>query len=67
MGRYKYAQNVYHGFSQVHVDEHEFTVRMLGVNATTNELLELYKVTVLNPESPKKEHKKKEHDLPVYE
>lgn len=48
MGRYKYAQNTYHGFSQVHVDEHEFTVRFLGVNETTNELLELYKVTVLN-------------------
>jgi hypothetical protein len=30
----------------VHVDENEFTVKILGVNETTNELVELYKVTV---------------------
>ena len=51
MGRYRYAQNKYHGFSQVHVDEHEFTVRFLGVDEKTNELLELYKVTVLNKDA----------------
>lgn len=53
MGRYYYAQNVYHGFSQVHVDENEFTVRMLGVNETDSELVELYKVTVTHPSAKK--------------
>ncbi len=48
MGRYRYTQNKYHGFSQVHVDEKEFTVRFLGVNETSLEVMELYKVTVLN-------------------
>ena len=32
----------------MHVDEHEFTVKFMGLNQTTNELFELYKVTVLN-------------------
>ena len=60
MGRYRYAQNTYHGFSQVHVDEQEFTIKMLGVNETTNELLELYKVTILNHKNDDNERKQPE-------
>jgi hypothetical protein len=35
MGRFTFYSDIYHGFSQVHVDENEFTVRILGVNYTT--------------------------------
>lgn len=47
MGRYQYASNRYHGFSQVHVDPNELTVRILGVDENTNELLELHTITLL--------------------
>ncbi|CDW81744.1 acid phosphatase [Stylonychia lemnae] len=58
MGRYKYTQNIYHGFSQVHVDENEFTVKFLGVDEFTNDLIELYKVTVIHPGTNKQEQEK---------
>jgi uncharacterized protein YfaP (DUF2135 family) len=32
MGRFTFYSNMFCGFSQVHVDENEFTVRILGVN-----------------------------------
>ncbi len=48
MGRYRFANNVQHGFSHVHVDERQFTVKMMGVDHNTLESTELYRITVYN-------------------
>ena len=42
MGRFKYAQNQYHAFTQIHADEEELVVRMRGVDPVSNEIVELY-------------------------
>lgn len=52
MGRYRWANNMVHGFSHVHVEEREFTVRFIGI--TDQEKMttaEIYRVTVINDES----------------
>jgi len=51
MGRFRYAQNKYQGFTQVHADENELSFRIMGINGTTNDLLELYKVQIYNHDS----------------
>ena len=47
MGRFKYASNQHHAFTQVHVDDEIFSIRIRGVDSTTNEIIEMYSVDVL--------------------
>lgn len=46
MGRYRFANNKEHGFSHVHVDERQFTVKMIGIDNGMPK--EVYRVTVYN-------------------
>jgi len=48
MGHYRYANNMVHGFSHVYVDEHEFTVKMMGINYGDMSAKEYYRITVYN-------------------
>jgi hypothetical protein len=38
MGRWKYSQNIYHGFTQMHVDKDKISLKIKGVDATTKEI-----------------------------
>jgi hypothetical protein len=51
MGRYRFVNNKVHGFAHVKVSEHEYTVKIFGINQATQESTELYKVTVINGEA----------------
>lgn len=48
MGTFTYAQNVYHAWSQIHVDEKKLHVKSRGVNAETREIIDLYSLTIVN-------------------
>jgi hypothetical protein len=48
MGRYRFINNKQHGFSHVHVDENQFTVKIMGIDHATMATSELYKITVVN-------------------
>lgn len=48
MGHYRYATNMVHGFSHVYVDEHVYTVKMMGINYADMSAKEMYRITVFN-------------------
>jgi hypothetical protein len=54
MGTFAYAQNVYHAWSQVHVDETKLHIKSRGVNPETREIVELYSLTINNQDSDEK-------------
>jgi hypothetical protein len=47
-GEFYYMQNIYNGFTHVHVEEKQVIMRIIGINSTTNETFDLYKVTINN-------------------
>ena len=46
IGKFTYAQNVLHGWTQVHVDVGEFRVVTVGVDPFSKKLVELYGITI---------------------
>lgn len=48
MGRFRWANNQKHAFAHVYVDEMEYTVKFMGINLSTQETTELYRVTIYN-------------------
>ena len=46
VGRFKYAQNIYNGWVQVHADATGVELRYRGLENETEELLELYHVRI---------------------
>ena len=48
MGTFTYAENNKHGWSSVHVDEHELRIVSKGVDPETNEVVKLYELVIEN-------------------
>ena len=48
MGRFSYAQNIYHAWSEVHVDTNELTVVSKGVDQKTTRVHDLFSITIRN-------------------
>ena len=48
MGTFTYAQNNMHGWTSVHVDEHEFRAVSKAVDPETNEVVKLYELVIEN-------------------
>ena len=53
MGTFTYAQNNMHGWTSVHVDEHEFRAVTKAVDPETDEVVELYELVIENDDKPK--------------
>ena len=54
MGNFTYAQNILHGWSAVHVDEHELRVVSKGVDPITREIIDMYELVIENDPKPPK-------------
>ena len=48
MGRFSYAQNILHGWSQVHADKDSLRVVSRGVDPVTKEVKDLFEIEILN-------------------
>ena len=52
MGRWKYASNQYHGFTQVHADVDHISLKIKGVDEKTKEIKQLYEIEIKNEPRP---------------
>lgn len=48
MGNFTYAQNIKHGWSSVHIDEHEFRIVSKGVDPETGDVVKMYELVIEN-------------------
>ena len=48
MGRWRYTQNKLHGFTQVHADVDQISLKIKGVDEDTKEIKTLYEVIINN-------------------
>jgi hypothetical protein len=48
MGTFTYAQNIYHAWTQVHVDVDKIRVVSRGVDPDSGSVVELYGITIEN-------------------
>jgi len=53
MGRFSFAQNEYHGWSQIHADEDELLIKIVGMNENTHEHFDMHTIRILNDPSRK--------------
>ena len=47
-GRYYYNQNIYNGFTHIHVEEAKVEIKILGLDNEKDDMYELYKITINN-------------------
>jgi len=48
MGTFTYAQNIKHGWSSVHADEHELRIVSKGVDPDTGDVVKMYELVIEN-------------------
>lgn len=51
MGHFHYAENIYHGFSSVHATPEKFVLTAHGLDYDTNELFDLFSLTLINDDA----------------